>query len=1018
MIERLTEGRMFAALSATNEAILRTDAPEELFQRVCDAAVHGGEFKATGALIPQSDGWLRFVAATGYDDTRPLSDVKISIDPNSEHGQGVAGEAFRTARPCIANDFQNDDRFKPWRKENRGEGIGAAAAVPILKDGRSIGVFLFFLNEAGSLTDQIVGLMERMVENVSFALRNFERENARKQAERANRHVSHMFAALSSTNTAILRARSQDEMFRLVCESVTKGGRSLGASAIFLTQAGSRWLKMAAAAGELVKLIEQMPLSIDPNDPHGNGLHGPAFREQKLLISYDTAADPRTKLWTVPGMKPHGCAAVPLTKSGQSVGVMFFFFASSSGREDSGVNQLMRDIAENVSFGLEMFEREQQKERIACMLAALSATNEAIMRARSRDELFQLVCEAVVAGAKFTSTTIALAQPHSEVLHTVATSGPTADYMRTLTFSTSSDRPEGRGLSGTAFRTRQPSVSNDFQSDQRTTHWHGNATGTKSGAGLPLIIAGRPVGVFLFLSSERDTFTPELVELLRRLAENVSFALQNFDLADEKIRADQRIQYLATHDGLTGLPNRMMFNQLLEQSIKRARRNGSKCAVLFIDLDRFKVINDSLGHAVGDALLVEVANRLRSSVRESDVVARLGGDEFVIVLSEVSDCEQIATVAHKVLSGLAPGLHLAGHECRTTGSIGIAVFPDNGSDAQILTKNADMAMYLAKEEGKNDFRFYSPEIKTQSIERLMLESSLRQALELNQFVLHYQPKIETATGQINGVEALLRWAHPDLGDVPPMRFIPLAEETGLIIPIGRWVLKTACAQNMAWQRQGLPQISMAVNLSPRQFQDDHLLRDVDDVLRETGMPTHLLQLEITESMVMQNVPRAIKLLDEIQDRGVRLAIDDFGTGYSSMSLMKQFPIDTIKIDRSFVRDLAENPQDRAIATAIISMGKALGLTVVAEGVETTEQNAFLRGLLCDELQGFLFSKPVPASDIPALLGPLVKSPSLQPRFPPVTRPKRVVRPNASKVCECKRAEGYEEPGTSQVVEEL
>jgi len=302
-------------------------------------------------------------------------------------------------------------------------------------------------------------------------------------------------------------------------------------------------------------------------------------------------------------------------------------------------------------------------------------------------------------------------------------------------------------------------------------------------------------------------------------------------------------------------------------------------------------------------------------------------------------------------------------------------------------------MYLAKEEGKNDFRFFSSEIKSQSIERLMLEADLRRALELDQFTIHYQPKLDAPTGRITGVEALLRWHHPKLGHLPPTEFISLAEETGLIIPIGLWVLKTACAQNMAWQREGLPLISVAVNLSPRQFLDENLLSDIDEVLTSTGMPAHLLQLEITESMVMQNVDRAIKLLNAIQSRHVRLAIDDFGTGYSSMSLMKKFPIDTIKIDRSFVRDLETSSQDRAIAKAIISMGKALGLTVVAEGVETAEQDAFLRGQDCDELQGYLFSKPIPAEDIPLLLRPTMSSPSLQPLdHPPSTDANKVVSP--------------------------
>ena len=494
--------------------------------------------------------------------------------------------------------------------------------------------------------------------------------------------------------------------------------------------------------------------------------------------------------------------------------------------------------------------------------------------------------------------------------------------------------------------------------------------------------------MILFFVTKSWAADKEIIALLSRMGENVSVALDNLDRANEKVRADGRIQYLATHDELTGLPNRVIFHQLFEQSIRSAHRSGRRCALLFIDLDRFKVINDSLGHGAGDMLLVEAAERLKGCVREGDLVARFGGDEFVIVLDGVYDREQIANVAKKILAALLPPIVLAGHECRTTGSIGIAVFPDNGNDVQTLTKNADMAMYLAKEEGKNNFRFFSTEVKSQSIERLKLEADLRHALELNQFTLQYQPKIEVATGQISGVEALLRWTHPELGNLPPTEFIPLAEETGLIIPIGRWVLKNACAQNMAWQRSGLPPISMAVNLSPRQFLDPNLLDDIDGVLVCTGMPAHLLQLEITESMVMQNVERAIKLLDEIRGRGVRLAIDDFGTGYSSMSLMKKFPIDTIKIDRSFVRDLAQSAEDRAIATAIISMGKALGLTVVAEGVETTEQDAFLRGHACDEVQGYLFSKPLRPEDIPSLFPPRISSPSLQPglacAFHPVT----------------------------------
>jgi diguanylate cyclase (GGDEF)-like protein len=967
---------MFAALSATNEAILRSQSQDELYQRVCDAAVKGGGFRSAGALLPDEQGYLRIVAAAGVVGPEP---IKISVNAESEHGHGLCGTAFRTDRSCISNDFLNDDRLRPWRHKAANGQVGAAAAVPILRNGRSIGVFLFLLAEAGSLTDGRIGLIERMVENVSFALEMFERERERNHAERANRRLTDMFAALSSTNTAIVRARSADEMFTLVCNAVARGGRSLGAAAIFLAEPGSKWLKMAAASGELVDLIEKMPLSLDPDDPYGQGLHGPAFREQEIQTCGDTSEDPRTKLWNVPEAARHGCAVVPIIQHGHSAGVMFFFFKPVA-KLDEKVSQLMVDIAENVSFGLEMFERDRQKAALTDMFCALGATNEAIMRARTREELYEMVCEAAVMGGRFTSVTIALHQPDSSFLRIVACAGPNWHRVVDTQFSIDPDHPAGKGMTGTAYRTGKVCIQNDFQTNESSLYWRRQPTDTSSGCGLPLVKAGQVMGVLLFLSSVPGAFTPELVALLERLAHNVVFALENFDRSDEKQAADQRIQYLATHDSLTGLPNRGMFGQLLDYSIKSARRKSSKCGVLFVDLDRFKIINDSLGHSVGDRLLVEISHRLRSCVRESDTVARLGGDEFVVILNDLMEREQAAMVASKLLKAVSPALKLGGHECRTTASIGIAVFPDDGDDGQSLTKNADIAMYVAKEEGKDRFRFFSPSIKSQSVERLSLETSLRHALELNQLFLEYQPKLDVKSGRFNGVEALLRWTHPDLGNIPPLKFIPLAEETGLIVPLGRWVLRTACDQNMAWQREGLPALSMAVNLSPSQFSDDRLLQDIDEALQGSGMPPHLLQLEITESMVMKNVSKAIKLLDEIQSRGVRLAIDDFGTGYSSMSLMKHFPIDTIKIDRSFVKEIALNAQDRAIATAIIDMGKALGLTVVAEGVETAEQSHFLREHACDELQGYLFCKPVSPKEIGRLLSSYSSSPPLQPSY--------------------------------------
>jgi diguanylate cyclase (GGDEF)-like protein len=437
------------------------------------------------------------------------------------------------------------------------------------------------------------------------------------------------------------------------------------------------------------------------------------------------------------------------------------------------------------------------------------------------------------------------------------------------------------------------------------------------------------------------------------------------DITDRKL-AEQKTQYIATHDVLTGLPNRFLFSELLNHSLETAKRYSNQLAILFIDLDRFKSINDALGHQAGDQLLVEISHRLGKCLRASDVLARISGDEFVVLAPELDGEEAAAVIARKIIAAAAEPIMLLNQKCQISASVGIALYPKHGDDEQTLMKNADAAMYVAKEAGKNNYQFYNAENTSQSLERMAIESELRSALTNNELSLQYQAKLDLYSDKISGVEALLRWNNPKFGSVSPAVFIPIAEETGLIVSIGRWVLRTACQQNVEWQKAGLPPICVAVNISARQFMSKDLLSNIKEALDDSGMAPDLLELEITESMVMHHVDKAVALLDEIKNLGARIAIDDFGTGYSSLAQLKRFPIDTLKVDRSFIREVAHDSEDQAITEAIIAMGKSLSLTIVAEGVETKEQQDFLRNRACDEMQGFYFSKPVPPSEFKEL----------------------------------------------------
>jgi diguanylate cyclase (GGDEF)-like protein len=446
----------------------------------------------------------------------------------------------------------------------------------------------------------------------------------------------------------------------------------------------------------------------------------------------------------------------------------------------------------------------------------------------------------------------------------------------------------------------------------------------------------------------------------------LTFVSQHIASTLERKRSEETIRHQAYHDALTKLPNRVLFRDRMTQALAHAQRRNQMVAMMFLDLDRFKIINDTLGHAVGDKLLQNVAHRLRECLRKEDTVARLGGDEFMILLADIYHIEDVARVAEKVLNSIRPPFQIDNHELYINTSIGISLYPHDGEDAETLVKNADIALYRAKEKGRDTYQFYAATMNEKAIEQLELENKLRRALERNEFVLHYQPQFDMHMGKIIGMEALVRWQQPDGQLIYPLDFISIAEDTGMIVPLGEWVLRTACAQNKLWQTSDFLPLRVAVNLSGRQFQES-LVPTIAEVLKKTGLEPQFLELELTETSIMKNDEIAVKILTELKKMGIQICIDDFGTGYSSLSYLKRFPIDTLKIDQSFIRESMRDADHAAIVVAIITMAHTLKLKVVAEGVESPEQWAFLRDNNCDKMQGTLFSSPLPAEAFTRLI---------------------------------------------------
>jgi diguanylate cyclase (GGDEF)-like protein/PAS domain S-box-containing protein len=732
--------------------------------------------------------------------------------------------------------------------------------------------------------------------------------NARKAAEDRIQRLTSLYAALSQCNQAIVRCTSEAELFPQICRDVVCFG-GMKMAWIGMLDATGRQVVPTASFGDGLAYLEGITITTDADDPHGRGPVGIAIRENRAVWCQDYLNDPLTAPWQAraAGFGWGGMAALPLHRNGAVVGA-FALYAGEANAFDDDVRALLQEMAVDISYALDGFERDASLKLAA---AVFEQGQEGIMITDTRGRILRVN------------------RAFSEI------SG----------YSEAEALGQGASLLSSG-RQGKEFYREMWETIDTTGHWQGEIWNRRKDGHI----------------------YPEWLAISRVLGPDgqPSHYIGIFNDITRHKEAEVRIQRLAHFDALTGLPNRALLSDRARHAISMAQRSHEPLAVLFLDLDHFKNINDTLGHRIGDELLVEIAARMKAVMRDEDTVSRQGGDEFIVVLPG-TDADGAAHAAGRLIEAIAVAFKVEQFELVVTPSIGIAMYPNDGEDFNTLSKCADTAMYRAKQQGRNAFCFFTAEMQEHSARILQLEGALRHALARNELHLHYQPQISLRDGSIIGAEALLRWRHPELGAVSPAEFIPVAEEGGLILPIGEWVLRSAARQMKAWIDGGLAPMIVAVNLSAVQFRHAHLPELVSRILAEEGLAPQYLELELTEGVAMNDPLAAIAVIDDLHARGIRVSIDDFGTGYSSLSYLKRFQVYKLKIDQSFVRDISVDPEDRAIVGSVIGLAENLGLRTIAEGVETEEQLAFLRQQGCQEVQGYYFSRPLPADEFEAFV---------------------------------------------------
>jgi diguanylate cyclase (GGDEF)-like protein/PAS domain S-box-containing protein len=894
-LKRLTG--FYAALSDCNQAVVRCATEQTLFEQVCRAAVeHGGATMAWIGLVDPHTGQIKPAVSYGAG-VEYLRNLHLGTDADDPAGTGPTGVAVRNDQAVWCQDFQGDPITAPWHALGAQYGWAASAALPLHRNGVVMGTFALYSSVMNAFDEPVQNLVLEMATDIDHALKNFDRE-----AQRASSLVQRARAQQMDALRSFMLERLTSELpleqvlmdFVLKIEEVIPGALC----SVLLLDAEGQHLGLGAAP----HLPDFYNAAIDGVliGPQAGSCGTAAFTGQRVVVE-DIATHPYWADYKDLAQRAGlaSCWSEPIR---------------------SGNNQVLGTFA--IYHRAPALPQAHELERIE-MAAHLTAI--AIERKRAETQL-QLVARVFEQG----SESIMITDSQGNIVRVNHAFSEITGYSEAEALGHNPSMLSSGRHEAEFFQAMWACVHADGQ-------WQGEIWNRrKDGSNYPELLS---------ISLLRDSSGA--------VANYVAIAT---DISKHK-KDEAHIQQLVDFDPLTGLPNRRLLRARADMALAHAQRHAEPLALMFLDLDRFKNVNDSLGHPLGDELLIQVAQRLCLVLREHDTVCRLGGDEFVLLCPNL-DAAGATQVANEVLASTSRGYLINQQELAITFSIGIALYPADGDSFETLAMCADTAMYSAKQAGRNAYRFFTADMQTQSSRTLQLENGLRRALELEQLHLVYQPQVSLQDGRVVGAEALLRWQHPTLGTVSPAEFIPIAEDSGLILPIGEWVLRTATRQMRVWLDAGLPVQQMAVNLSAVQFRQQNLLDLVKQVLAETNLPPHYLELELTEGVAMSNPLGAMAVMNNLHQLGVRLSIDDFGTGYSSLNYLKRFSVYKLKIDQSFVRDITDDPDDKAIVVAIIALARSLGFQTIAEGVETQGQLDFLRAQGCDEVQGYFFSKPL------------------------------------------------------------